>query len=71
MTWVSAPLCVVCFRKLKGPQQEPVRVKESELSPGERWQPCALCEGPCDAVPGIYYRLYLEKPPDIPPPQAA
>jgi hypothetical protein len=69
MTWVSAPLCIACFRKLKGPAAEAARVLD--IAPGERWQPCALCQGPCDAVPGIYYRLWLEAPPDTPPPQAA
>jgi hypothetical protein len=71
MTWKSAALCIGCFRKLKGPQQKPARIKESELAPGERWQPCTLCGGPCDAVPGIYYRLWLEEPSPTPNPEAA
>ena len=52
----SCPVCIVCFRKLEGPERTPV---------GERWQPCELCAGPCDAVPGIYMRLW--RPPPEPP----
>jgi hypothetical protein len=53
-------VCIGCFRKLKGPDFEPVRI--TELGPGERWTPCALCRGPCDAVPGIFYRLWISPP---------
>jgi hypothetical protein len=59
----SAPVCIVCFRKLEGPAATPVTC-ERPLLPGERWQPCALCAGPCDAVPGIYLRLWLAPPPE-------
>lgn len=59
----SCPVCIVCFRKLEGPERTPVVVKT--LTPGERWQPCELCAGPCDAVPGIYMRLW--RPPPEPP----
>jgi hypothetical protein len=58
----SVMICIGCFRKLKGPDIEPVRFT-GELGPGERWTPCALCRGPCDAVPGIFYRLWLPEPP--------
>jgi hypothetical protein len=57
------PVCIVCFRKLEGPEGTPVQTKK--LQPGERWQPCELCAGPCDAVPGIYMRLW--RPPPEPP----
>jgi hypothetical protein len=69
VSWESAALCIACFRKLKGPHAEAVTVQH--LEPGERWQPCTLCKGPCDAVPGIYYRLWLEEPPRPPNPEAA
>lgn len=65
----NAPVCIVCYRKLEGPEQ-PVTTPR-KLAPGERWQPCTLCGGPCDAVPGIYMRLYLESPPGHPIPPAA
>jgi hypothetical protein len=59
----NAPVCIVCFRKLEGPLATPVTTAR-KLAPGERWQPCSLCQGPCDAVPGIYLRLYLATPPE-------
>ncbi len=62
----SCPVCIACFRKLEGPEGTPVQTKS--LLPGERWQPCELCRGPCDAVPGIYYRLWRPEPE---PPTAA
>ncbi len=62
----NAPICIACFRKLEGPAATPVTAPR--LRPGERWQPCTLCAGPCDAVPGISMRLYLP-PPE--PPEAA
>ncbi len=62
----NAPVCIACFRKLEGPLSTPVTTRR--IMPGERWQPCALCAGPCDAVPGIYMRLY---PPPPEPPEAA
>lgn len=53
---VHCPVCIVCFRKIEGPEATPVQT--IKLAPGERWQPCYMCGGPCDAVPGIYLRLW-------------
>ena len=59
----TCPICIGCFRKLEGPEATPV-TSTKRLMPGERWQPCELCAGPCDAVPGIYMRLW--RPPPTP-----
>lgn len=53
-------ICIKCFRKLEGPDATPVHVLD--LRAGERWTPCGLCRGPCDAVPGIFYRLWAPEP---------
>jgi len=67
VSWQNSTCCIGCFRKLNGPEREPVRV--TALAPGERWQPCYLCQSPCDAVPGIYMRMWHEPTPE--PPKAA
>jgi hypothetical protein len=66
MKLLNAMICIVCFRKLRGPDVQPVTFEAPELRAGERWTPCGLCRGPCDAVPGIFYRLWADEPQPLP-----
>jgi hypothetical protein len=61
----SVPICIACWRKLKGPDREPGRLNDEgmALCNHSRHSPCHFCERSTEHVPGIFIRAWVPTEP--------